>query len=129
GRAAMTVSVVTRLKGLFLRALSRITNRHDVLLPAEAGSDDALIDLRAPYRVTGTVLTVDLRETGSGRLSATLLGHEGHFPVRVLWTGEGRELPMPRALALGLVSGAGRLGGGDWGRVPLPLPGRRFCWK
>lgn len=125
----MTVSVVTRLKGLFLRALSRITNRHAVLLPAEAGSDDALIDLRAPYRVTGTVLTVDLRETGSGRLSATLLGYEGHFPVRVLWTGEAREYPGPSALGLDLVSGAVRLGGSDWGRVPLPLPGRRFCWK
>jgi len=125
----MSVPLVTRLKGLFLRALSRITNRHAVLLPAEAGRDDALIDLRAPYRVTGTVLTVDLRETGSGRLSATLLGYEGHFPVRVLWTGEAREYPGPRALGLDLVSGAVRLGGSDWGRVPLPLPGRRFCWK
>ena len=125
----MSVPVVTRLKGLFLRALSRITNRHAVLLPAEAGRDDALIDLRAPYRVTGAVLTVDLRETGSGRLSATLLGYEGHFPVRVLWTGEAREYPGPSALGLDLVSGAVRLDGNDWGRVPLPLPGRRFCWK
>jgi 2-polyprenyl-3-methyl-5-hydroxy-6-metoxy-1,4-benzoquinol methylase len=125
----MTVPVVTRLKGLFLRALSRITNRHAVLLPAEAGRDDALIDLRAPYRVTGTVLTVDLRETGWGRLSATLLGYQGHFPVRVLWTGEARTYPGPSALGLDLVSGIVRLGGSDWGRVPLPLPGRRFCWK
>jgi 2-polyprenyl-3-methyl-5-hydroxy-6-metoxy-1,4-benzoquinol methylase len=125
----MRVSLVTRLKGLFLRALSRITNRHAVLLPAEAGRDDALIDLRAPYRVTGTALTVDLRETGSGRLSATLLGYEGHFPVRVLWTGEAREYAGPRALGLDLVSGAVQLGGSDWGRVPLPVPGRRFCWK
>ncbi len=125
----MSVPPVTRLKGLFLRALSRITNRHAVLLPAEAGRDDALIDLRAPYRVTGAVLTVDLRETGSGRLSATLLGYEGHFPVRVLWTGEAREYPGPSALGLDLVSGAVRLDGSDWGRVPLPLPGRRFCWK
>jgi len=125
----MTAPVVTRLKGLFLRALSRITNRHAVLLPAEAGRDDALIDLRAPYRVTGTVLTVDLREPGSGKLSATLLGYEGHFPVRILWTGEAREYPGPSALGLDLVSGAVRLGGSDWGRVPLPLPGRRFCWK
>jgi len=125
----MSVPLVTRLKGLFLRALSRITNRHAVLLPAEAGRDDALIDLRAPYRVTGAVLTVDLRETGSGRLSATLLGYEGHFPVRVLWTGEAREYPGPSALGLDLVSGAVRLDGSDWGRVPLPLPGRRFCWK
>lgn len=125
----MRVSLVTRLKGLFLGALSRITNRHAVLLPAEAGRDDALIDLRAPYRVTGAALTVDLRETGSGRLSATLLGYEGHFPVRVLWTGEAREYAGPRALGLDLVSGAVRLGGSDWGRVPLPLPGRRFCWK
>jgi 2-polyprenyl-3-methyl-5-hydroxy-6-metoxy-1,4-benzoquinol methylase len=125
----MSVPLVTRLKGLFLRALSRTTNRHAVLLPAEAGRDDALIDLRAPYRVTGTVLTVDLRETGSGRLSATLLGYEGHFPVRVLWTGEGREYPGPSALGLDLGSGAVRLDGSDWGRVPVPLPGRRFCWK
>jgi len=125
----MSVPLVTRLKGLFLRALSRITNRHAVLLPAEAGRDDALIDLRAPYRVTGTALTVDLRETGSGSLSATLLGYEGHFPVRVLWTGEARAYPGPRALGLDLVSGAVRLGGSDWGRVPLPFPGRRFCWK
>jgi 2-polyprenyl-3-methyl-5-hydroxy-6-metoxy-1,4-benzoquinol methylase len=125
----MSVSLVTRLKELFLRALSRITNRHAVLLPAEAGRDDALIDLRAPYRVTGSVLTVDLREAGAGRLSATLLGYEGHFPVRVLWTGETREYAGPGALDLDLVSGAVRLGGREWGRVPVPLPGRRFCWK
>jgi 2-polyprenyl-3-methyl-5-hydroxy-6-metoxy-1,4-benzoquinol methylase len=49
--------------------------------------------------------------------------------VRVLWTGEAREYAGPRALGLDLVSGAVRLGGSDWGRVPLPLPGRRFCWK
>jgi 2-polyprenyl-3-methyl-5-hydroxy-6-metoxy-1,4-benzoquinol methylase len=125
----MNVSLVTRLKELFLRGLSRITNRHALLLPAEAGRDDALIDLRAPYRVTGSVLGVDLREPGAGRLSATLLGYEGHFPARILWTGETREYAGPGALTLDLVSGAVRLDGNEWGRVPVPLPGRRFCWK
>jgi SAM-dependent methyltransferase len=125
----MTAPLITRIKELFLRLLSRITNRHAVLLPAEAGRDDALIDLRAPYRVTGSALTVELREPGPGRLSATLLGYEGHFPVRVIWTGEAREYAGAGPLSLDLGSGAVRLGGRDWGRAPLPLPGRRFCWK
>ncbi len=125
----MGAPLITRIKGLFLRLLSRITNRHAVLLPAEAGRDDALIDLRAPYRVTGSALTVELREPGPGRLSATLLGYEGHFPVRVIWTGEAREYTGAGPLSLDLGSGAVRLDGRDWGRAPLPLPGRRFCWK
>src|SRR5262249_35738173 len=128
-RKAMSAPLVTRLKALLLHGLSRVTNRHAVLLPAEAGRDDALIDLRAPYRVAGSLLTVDLRETGAGRLSATLLGYEGHFPVRLLWAGEPREYPGPCALTLDLVSGTVRLGGAEWGKVPLPLPGRRFCWR
>jgi len=125
----MSIPLTPRIKDLCLRLLSRATNRHAVLLPQEAGRDDALIDLRAPYRVDGPTLTVELREPGPGRLSATLLGYKGHFPTRTIWVGAAREYPGPCGLRLDLASGAVRLGGSDWGRVPLPLQGRRFCWK
>ena len=125
----MSLPLTTRIKDLCLQLLSRAANRHAVLLPAEAGSDDALIDLRAPYRVEGSTLTVELREPGPGTLSATLLGYTGYFPTTVIWAGAAREYPGPCGLELDFASGAVRLGDSDWGRVPLPFQGRRFCWK
>ena len=119
----------SRIKIALLALASRLSGRHAVLLPSQARHDESMIDLRAPYRVEGTTLTVDLRERGPGQLTATLLGYEGHFPARTIWTGPARGYPGPCGLTLDLASGTVSLSDREWGRVRLPLPGRRFCWR
>ena len=88
-----------------------------------------MIDVRAPYRVDGPTLTLDLRHAGPGRLTSVVLAYEGHFPTRTLWTAPAREYTGPCELSLDLTTGAVCLAGRQWGRVPLPLLGRRFCWQ
>jgi SAM-dependent methyltransferase len=99
-----------------------------VLLPSEARHEEMVIDLRAPYRVEEATLTVSLNEPCAGRLTATLLGYDGHFPTQRVWTGSG-DYPGPSGLTLDLNNGAVSLASREWGRVRLPLPGRRFCWR
>jgi len=120
---------LTLLKQAFLACLGRLSGRHAIFLPAEARDESLILDLRAPYRLDGAVCRVELRDLGPGRLVATLLGYAGHFPVRKIWTGSARAYVGPCALELDLTTGIVRLGPDDWGRVPLPLPGRRFCWQ
>lgn len=121
--------VTTMTKNAVLACLGRITGRHAILLPRQSRGNDAMLDLRAPYRVEQQVLSVELREPDPGWLRATLLGYVGHFPVRTIWTGSPREYEGPCALHLDLETGTVHLGDEEWGRVPLPLPGRRFCWQ
>lgn len=125
----MSASFMTRLKNGALRALSALTKRHAVLLPAEAATEEGLLDLRAPYRVEGSRLVVELREVHAGSISATLLAYRGHFPTRRLWTAAPRRYEGPCDLTLDIPSGAVTLAGVSWGRVDVPLPGRRFCWR
>jgi SAM-dependent methyltransferase len=126
----------TLRKGL-LRALGATTGRHPLLLPAAAGTADRLLAARAPYRVEGKELTVELLDEGTGSLSAELLGYEGKTPSRSLWRAADLRYAGPSRLTLDLASGAVTLDGGapaaplsahPMGTVPLPLP-RRFCWR
>jgi 2-polyprenyl-3-methyl-5-hydroxy-6-metoxy-1,4-benzoquinol methylase len=125
----MGLRPATLLKHALLACLSRVSRRHAVLLPSQARDEDSILDLRAPYRVEGPVCRVDLLEPGPGRLTATLLGYAGHFPVRTIWTGAERAYSGPCALELDLTTGAVKLGQDVWGHAPSPLPGRRFCWQ
>jgi SAM-dependent methyltransferase len=125
----MGLRPATLLKNALLASLSRVSGRHAVLLPSQACDEDSILDLRARYRIEGSVCRVELLEPGPGRLTATLLGYSGHFPVRTNWTGAERTYGGPCALELDLTTGAVRLGRDDWGQAPLPLPGRRFCWQ
>lgn len=118
-----------RAKRALLGLVSRATGRHAVLLPREAREDDALLSLSAPYRVDGPSLAVQFAEPASGRLTAELLGYNGRLPTRTIWTGPAREYGGPCELRLDLGTGSVRLDGREWGRVALPLPGRRFCWR
>jgi 2-polyprenyl-3-methyl-5-hydroxy-6-metoxy-1,4-benzoquinol methylase len=120
---------IALLKRAMLACLSRVTGRHAVLLPSQARDEDTILALRAPYRVEGFVCRVELLEPGPGRLTATLLDYAGHFPVRTIWTGMERTYGGPSAIELDLTTGVVRLGQDEWGRAPLPLPGRRFCWQ
>lgn len=112
-----------------LSLLTRATGRHSVLLPSLAAADSNLLTLRAPYRVEGRALAVDFSEVGPGQLSAALLGYEKHFPTRTLWMGDARSYDGPSRLSLDLATGQIRLGAESWGRVEVPLPGRRFSWR
>ena len=127
----MTVAqrATTMAKNALLAWVSRLTGRHAILLPSQSSDGDDILDLRAPYRVETQVLTVEIREPGPGRLRATLLGYVGHFPVHTIWTSPPHEYRGPTPLHLDLDAGTVNLGGAEWGRVPLPLPGRRFCWR
>jgi 2-polyprenyl-3-methyl-5-hydroxy-6-metoxy-1,4-benzoquinol methylase len=124
----MGLKPTTRLKNALLACVSRLTGRHAVLLPAQARDEDTILAVRAPYRVEGSVCRVDLLEPGPGRLTATLLGYAGHFPVRTIWTGRERTYDGPSVIQLDLTTGIVSFGDGEWGRVP-PLPDRRFCWQ
>jgi len=121
--------LVTWLKEVLLTAVSRLTGRHAVLLPGEAAGERRLLRLTAPYRAEGDRLTVELAEPPGGHLTARLLAYEGHFPRRPLWSGEPRPFPGPSCLSLDLEDGRVELGGEIWGRVPLPLSGRRLAWE
>lgn len=125
----MGLHPTTMAKHVLLALVSRITGRHAILLPAQSRDEAAILDLRAPYRVEGPVLSADIRDPERGRLTATLLAYVGHFPVRTIWTGTAREYSGPCALELDLEAGTVKLGNEEWGRVPVPLPGRRFCWR
>lgn len=125
----MSTGLRSRLKAALLGSLRRLTRRHAVLLPGEARAEESILDLRAPYRVEGQTLTVELLEPGPGRITAVLLGYEGHFPSRAVWTAPPREYRGPCSLLFDLGRGAVALGGAAWGRVPVPLPGRRFAWR
>ncbi|HTY76878.1 MAG TPA: class I SAM-dependent methyltransferase [Candidatus Bathyarchaeia archaeon] len=125
----MARRATTMAKNALLAWVSRLTGRHAILLPPPAGAADVTLDLRAPYRVEGQLLSVDLRERDPGWLRATLLGYVGHFPAHRIWTGPPRDYRGPATLQLDLEAGTVSLGGEEWGRVPLPLPGRRFCWQ
>ena len=117
----------TRAAGFFSRAAC--TDRHAILLPAEAGSDDRLLSLRASYRVEKMSLTVAIDERDPGRLVVTLLAYDGHFPTKTLWTSPARLCQGPCTLTMDLQSGTITLADHEWGRVPLPLPTRRFCLR
>src|SRR5215468_486425 len=119
----------TLLKNALLAGLSRITGRHAILLPSQARDEASILDLRAPYRIAGSACTVEILEPGPGRLTATLLGYTGHFPVRTIWTGRERLYVGRCTLTLDLTTGVIRLGSDEWGRVSPPFPDRRFCWQ
>jgi 2-polyprenyl-3-methyl-5-hydroxy-6-metoxy-1,4-benzoquinol methylase len=125
----MTRRARTVLKSALLASVSRLTGRHAVLLPVEARDENSILDVHAPYRASSRVLTVHVREPAAGRLKATLLAYEGFFPTHIVWTGEAREYSGPCDLTLDLETGSVELSGSQWGRVALPLPGRRVCWR
>jgi SAM-dependent methyltransferase len=127
-RARANVALRSWLKRTLLAVASRLSGRHAVLLPSEASHEEMTIDLRAPYRVEGATLTVDLNEPCAGRLTATLLAYDNYFPTRSLWTGSG-HYPGPSGLTVDLKTGVVSLAGQEWGRVGPPLPTRRFCWR
>lgn len=122
------MSVRRSLANAALTAISRVTGRQAILLPAAAGQD-AILALHAPYRVTGDTLVVRLSESEAGSLEARLVAYEGHWPTRVLWNGSRIGYTGPCDLSVSLSTGEVRLGSTLWGRSDAPISDRRFCWR
>ncbi len=119
----------TRLKNLLLRALSRLTGRHAVLLPAAARTEDETVAIDGPYRVEGDRLSVALLDPRPGKLAATLFGYQGHFPTRQLWHADHLAYPGPCRLTVRLSDGQVELAGVVQGPPAAALIGRRLSWR
>ncbi len=118
----------TRFKGWLLRAISRLTGRHAVLLPASAREESATLAVDAPYRVEGERLTLQLLEPQPGKLEASLFGYRGHFPTRLLWRADNLPYSGPCSLDLRLSDGRVELAGVARGSPAQRLEGRRLSW-
>lgn len=114
------------VKERLLAAVAALTGRHAVLLPREAGREDALLSVRAPYRVAGNVVRVAIAERASGQLDVRVLGYDGHFPTRLLGAGRA-AYDGPSELTLDLRRGDLALGGAALTRVAVPIEGRRLA--
>jgi hypothetical protein len=122
------MNVRSLAKAGLLAAVRKLTGRHAVLLPPEAGDEDSILRLSAPYRVDGERLRVSLQESGSGELRMELLGYEGHFPTRRIFETSARY-ERATDLTFGVHTGEIRLGDDVLGHAPTPLPGRRFSLR
>ena len=80
----------------------------------------------APYRVDDE-LAIELLDDAAGRLHLTLLGYEGHFPTKALWSGE-VDYDGRATLRYLVGDGAIYLEEATLGTMPLPSLARRFCW-
>ena len=116
------------VKAVLLRVISAVTRRHAALLAADAADEHLIFKLKAPYRLRDRVLTIQLLELAHGRLSAALVGYDGHFPRIPLWQSPPVDYNGPVAFAFDTESGDVRLGDRGWGHAARP-PGRRFCWR
>jgi len=96
------------------------------LLPNLAQSQERIFRLNAPYRVDDE-LAIEILDDAAGRLHLTLLGYEGHFPTKVLWSGE-VDYDGSATLRYRAGDGAICLDDATLGTMPLPSLARRFCW-
>jgi 2-polyprenyl-3-methyl-5-hydroxy-6-metoxy-1,4-benzoquinol methylase len=114
------------LKRPLLSAVSGLTGRTAVLLPAQASGRDAILAVRAPYRVDSGVLTVRFDCESAGRLVAK-------FEPRgsaAGWTSDAAAYAGPSTMTLDLASGRVELDGRALGSVSggAAVECRRFSW-
>ncbi|MBI3403196.1 MAG: methyltransferase domain-containing protein [Acidobacteria bacterium] len=122
GRARAKGSILRRVAGRFADA---VTRRHVALLPREARDERLIFDLRAPYRVEGDVLSIELLEPEGGRLQAVLSGDAG----TTLWTGASHSYDGPCRFQFNLETGDVTLDGAAWGRADARALPARFSWR
>lgn len=121
GRARAKGSILRRVAGRFADA---VTRRHVALLPREARDERLIFDLRAPYRVEGDVLSIELLEPEGGRLQAVLSGEAG----TTLWTSASHSYDGPCRFQFNLQTGDVTLDGAAWGRPDVRVLPVRFGW-
>jgi 2-polyprenyl-3-methyl-5-hydroxy-6-metoxy-1,4-benzoquinol methylase len=122
----LAAPVTPHLKRALLGAISGLTGRTAVLLPAQAGDGGEILDVRAPYRVDGPTLTVAIDERAQGQLTAA------YYPFRAdaTWTSEALAYDGPGLLTLDLANGSVRFCDRTLGSVTGggPVRDRRFAW-
>ena len=123
------LKLTTRLKGWLLHAISRLTGRHAVLLPAEAAEESATLAVETGYRIECKRLTLRLLEARPGHLNASLFGYCGHFPTRLLWRATNLAYPGPCELDLRLADGQVTFAGVTQEAPAQALEGRRLSWR
>ena len=114
------------LKGSLLAAVSGLTRRTAVLLPSQASEADPLLSARAPYRISGPTLTIQIDQPEQGRLTAEYHPHR----ARATWSGT-VDYAGPASLALDLATGAVAFNGRRLGSVSngAEVRDRRFGWN
>ncbi len=116
-------------KRLFAAAASAASGKHVCVLPREARDEGAMLEARAPYRVDGPLLRIELGEQSSGTLEASLLGYQGHRPSRLLWASPRAAYRGPSDVGLDLATGVVTLQSVRWGSLDPSTIGGRFCWR
>jgi hypothetical protein len=107
------------------RVADALTGRHVSLLPREARDERLIFDLRAPYRIAGDVMSIELLEPEGGRLQATLRGDAG----ATLWTSASHSYDGPCRFQFNLTTGDVTLDGAAWGRADASRLPSRFAWR
>ena len=115
-------------KRALLDAVAAVTQRHPVLLPRAAAGEAAILNVAAPYRVDGEVLSVDIQDHARGTLTAALRLPTPPNSTRLHWSSGPLAYEGPASLRFDLRTGEVRLGDRAAGTAPVPLPTRRFCW-
>ena len=106
-------------KSALLGSVDALTSRHTALLPNDARDERSTFKLDAPYRVAASSLAIELLDSRSGNLRATLIGYDGHFPRVAIWTSSAAAYTGPNTFEFDLQSGQVRLGGAEWGMPSL----------
>ena len=102
-----------QLKGGLLAAVSGLTRRTAVLLPSQADERDLILDVRAPYRVDGPTLAIEIDQRAEGNL--TVAFHPFRSPAT--WVSEPVRYTDPARLTLDLATGVVTLGDRNLGSV------------
>ena len=123
------MSLKSWLKDAALPILGFLTGRHIALLPMQARREDLMLDLVAPYRAENGILNIEITERGQGRFEAELICYQGHCPTMSVWKGSPCAYDGPSDLTFDSDRGTVLFNGEEWGKVPVPVKSRRFCWR
>jgi peptidoglycan/xylan/chitin deacetylase (PgdA/CDA1 family)/2-polyprenyl-3-methyl-5-hydroxy-6-metoxy-1,4-benzoquinol methylase len=113
------------LRDAALGVMSTMSGRHAALLPAQAADERSIADVRAPYRVAGDFLALEIGDRGRGVLAATFLPQNG-----ASWSVDALPYDGPGALTLDLEAGVVHWNGEPRGSVTggEAVASRRFDW-
>jgi 2-polyprenyl-3-methyl-5-hydroxy-6-metoxy-1,4-benzoquinol methylase len=118
--------VKRHLKATLLAAVSGVTRRRAVLLPPEAHGHAGMLGVRAPYRVDGPTLSLEIDEPRAGRLTISFHSRD----AKAAWMRTGLAYDGPATLRLVLGNGDVQLGDVALGSVTggAAVAHRRFSW-
>lgn len=117
---------VRTLKTPVLRAVSLLSRQHALLLPQQAADDVGIAEIRAPYRVAGDRLRIEIAEPAAGTLVAEYAPRDGDG-----WLSQPIAYAGPATLEFDLTTGDLSLAGRTIASVSAgePIAPRRFDWR